>query len=707
MSSGRQRDLSDRDDLRALRERVDQLERLNAQLIDSEERLKILFEHAPDGYYISDLKGTLVDGNAAAERITGYKKGELIGKSLLKLRLLSAKDLLRAASLLARNVLGQSTGPDEFTLTRKDGDAITVEISTRPVRIGKRRLVLGIARDITERKRVEHQLRERTKELQAHYSLAEIAERDDISLDELYQELTDILPKSWQYEDIACAKIRIGDREFRTGNFAESRWKQSAPVKVAGVVIGTLDVNYLDERPDEDEGPFLKEERQLLDALAERLGRITERKRAEEALRESEEKYHLLFDLTWDWVYWLDGDYRFVYSSPSCERITGYSAEEFINDPALFMGIIHPEDRVLMAEHRKVLQSSAPHGELEFRIVRRDGEVRWIEHVCKPIVTAAGSRLGRRSDNRDITERRRTAEELRLSEARLKEAQRTARVGSWETNLLTAQVVWSDELCRLFEIAPEVIREGRDQVQAALVERIHPDDRAKYEEAIAQSGHQNARYDIEYRIRLSDGSQRYLHSQGGPTLDPAGNVVRLSGTVTDITERKQLEEQLALMARHDPLTGVLNRYALEELLEREASRSERYAHPIGFLMIDVNRFKEINDRFGHAMGDKVLQAIAAVIQHNIRDADILVRYGGDEFLVILPEINGETDVVRDRILAEVAGRNRTNPLLDFPVTLAIGSAHWSSASGQTMEQTLAETDKLMYEDKRRSQPPAM
>jgi diguanylate cyclase (GGDEF)-like protein/PAS domain S-box-containing protein len=198
-------------------------------------------------------------------------------------------------------------------------------------------------------------------------------------------------------------------------------------------------------------------------------------------------------------------------------------------------------------------------------------------------------------------------------------------------------------------------------------------------------------------------------SKAGKRIAVEGNVscrfkdekpISTRGIFRDVTERKQYEEQLARMARRDPLTGVLNRYALEELLKREASRSGRYAHPIGFLMIDINRFKEINDRFGHAMGDKVLQAVAEVIQHNVRDADILVRYGGDEFLVILPETNGETDVVKGRILAEVARRNKANPLLEFPVTLAIGSAHWSPGSGQTMEQILAETDKLMYEDKR-------
>jgi diguanylate cyclase (GGDEF)-like protein len=184
----------------------------------------------------------------------------------------------------------------------------------------------------------------------------------------------------------------------------------------------------------------------------------------------------------------------------------------------------------------------------------------------------------------------------------------------------------------------------------------------------------------------------------------------LEGIAAHIGEamvRKQFEEDLARMARHDPLTGALNRYALDELLEREASRSKRYTRPIGLLMIDINRFKEINDRFGHAMGDRVLQAMAEVLQKSLRGSDILVRYGGDEFLAVLPETDGETAVVKTRILDEVARRNEANPLLDFPVTLAIGTYHWSPGSGQTIDQALAEADRLMYEDKRgAAAPPA-
>jgi PAS domain S-box-containing protein len=126
---------------------------MTESLENSEKRLRILFESAPDGYYLSDLSGTLVDGNKAAEKITGYAKTELIGKSFSKL--LPRSQILKAAKLLGLNAAGKSTGPDEFVLNRKDGTQVTVEIRTHPVRIEDQRLVLGIARDITERKRGE------------------------------------------------------------------------------------------------------------------------------------------------------------------------------------------------------------------------------------------------------------------------------------------------------------------------------------------------------------------------------------------------------------------------------------------------------------------------------------------------------------------------------------------------------------------------
>jgi len=128
------------------------------ELKDSEERLKIMFEYAPDGYYLNDFKGNFIDGNRAAEKLTGYKRDELAGKSFLKLKLLPLKEIPKAATLLAKNALGQPTGPDEFTLKRKDGTRAEVEIRTFPVKIKGKTLVLGNVRDITVRKRREEVL---------------------------------------------------------------------------------------------------------------------------------------------------------------------------------------------------------------------------------------------------------------------------------------------------------------------------------------------------------------------------------------------------------------------------------------------------------------------------------------------------------------------------------------------------------------------
>ena len=140
-------------------EDVTEREEAGRKIRESEEKFRILFEYAPDAIYINDLKGNFVDGNNAAEKMTGYKREELVGKSFLRLNILPKDQIPKAAAALARNIAGKPTGPDEFTLIRKDGSRVEAEISTYPVKIAGKRFVLGIARDITERKKAEEELK--------------------------------------------------------------------------------------------------------------------------------------------------------------------------------------------------------------------------------------------------------------------------------------------------------------------------------------------------------------------------------------------------------------------------------------------------------------------------------------------------------------------------------------------------------------------
>ena len=139
---------------------------------------------------------------------------------------------------------------------------------------------------------------------------------------------------------------------------------------------------------------------------------ITDRKRAEEALKENEYKFQVLADFTYDWAYWIDREFNVIYSSPSCERITGYSSEDFIRDRDLIYRITYPDDRELFKKHTNEVNVNPAEGRLEFRIIHRDGSVRWLGHVCRPITDSAGMFLGTRVSNRDISDRKRAEETL-------------------------------------------------------------------------------------------------------------------------------------------------------------------------------------------------------------------------------------------------------------------------------------------------------
>lgn len=164
-------------------------------------------------------------------------------------------------------------------------------------------------------------------------------------------------------------------------------------------------------------------------------------------------------------------------------------------------------------------------------------------------------------------------------------------------------------------------------------------------------------------------------------------------------DRVSLQERLGEFAQlsvTDPLTGLLNRRYIEERLDEEISRSSRSGEPISFLMLDVDEFKSYNDRFGHPAGDEALRIVGAILQQNLRGADVAVRYGGEEFSVLLPDTNvEEAEAIAERIRSHV---ERT----EFPkrkVTVSIGVASRSSDDGEVADLVLA-ADKALFRAKK-------
>ncbi len=263
--------------------------------------------------------------------------------------------------------------------------------------------------EITERKQIEHDLVERMKELQVFYGVTRIAEKPGITLDELSQEVVNILPASWQYPEVTCARIAINGKEFETENYRDTEWKQSSDIKLHGEKIGIVEVSYLGKRPEIYEGPFLKEERRLIDAVAARLGRITESKRAEEALQESEERYRDLFENANDLIQSVTLDGRFGYVNKEWREMLGYSKEEVAS--LRLWDIIHPDCIPHCRElFQKVLSGEAVNN-IEAVFVAKDGKLITVEGNVN-YRSEGGKVISTRGIFRNVTERKQMERQL-------------------------------------------------------------------------------------------------------------------------------------------------------------------------------------------------------------------------------------------------------------------------------------------------------
>lgn len=206
-----------------------------------------------------------------------------------------------------------------------------------------------------------------------------------------------------------------------------------------------------------------------------------------------------------------------------------------------------------------------------------------------------------------------------------------------------------------------------------------------------------------YKIAVPIDESRIaaVYSPAPFTDDDVRMLELLIGHTAEALKRIKLQNELKEQAIRDPLTGLYNRRYLEEAMRTESSRAKRYDRPIGFVMVDIDRFKMINDRFGHQIGDQVLQDISGILRGQLRGSDVVARYGGDEFLIMLSEANGNIERVIERIKKSVSEWNRTGSPVDFPISLAFGTSSWHPGRYESVEAVLNMADQKMYEDKRK------
>ena len=309
----------------------------------------------------------------------------------------------------------------------EDGNVRHVEIHGHPVfdTEGNVTQMIEHCFDITERKQAEHCLRERLKELKIFYGIADIAGKPDITSDELYQQITDLIPQGWQYPEITCARVTINGKEFKTKNYGETEWKQSAYIKVGGSIAGSIDTFYLEEKPEINEGPFLKEERQLLDAVAERLGKITERKKLEEVLRESEKFSFSLLRNAPNPILVVNPDKTVKYVNSALEKLTGFSSTEIIGRKPPYPWWPEETLKLDISEFNEVLRSKGVR-KLKKLFKKKSGERFWVE-ITSTLVSSYGGREYYLSSWVDITEERRLRENMEFYISEITRAQEEER----------------------------------------------------------------------------------------------------------------------------------------------------------------------------------------------------------------------------------------------------------------------------------------
>jgi diguanylate cyclase (GGDEF)-like protein/PAS domain S-box-containing protein len=312
----------------------------------------------------------------------------------------------------------------------------------------------------------------------------------------------------------------------------------------------------------------------------------------------------------------------------------------------------------------------------------------YFETIKTPIWDVEGNAFGVLGIARDISERKRKDDEIM-------QVQALSHIGTWEWNVTKDEFIGSKESYRMFGMP-----EGKTVSLEEVLLRVIPEDRLWFEQEMMRASLEGTIQSKVIRTVDVNNAIRWVQADGSFIYKKDGKADKAVGILQDITERKLHEKQLETLANYDPLTGLANRSLLQSHLQNSIFQAKRHKTQIALVMFDLDRFKDINDSYGHSAGDELLQQVAQRFSTRLRDGDIISRLGGDEFAVIIDNLARPEDA--GRLAEEMIATLESGYKLSSGVSIHIGASAGivlCPDHGESASELMQHADAALYKAK--------
>ncbi|MBN1254210.1 MAG: PAS domain S-box protein [Deltaproteobacteria bacterium] len=665
---------------------VTEQRRTGDALRESEEELEAIFNDVRDGIVVLDLTGKIIKINKRITERTEYTEKDLVGKRFAVLKMLTPQSIAKMIASFPKTIAGRQGTPYEVEGYSKTGKKMIGEIYGALLRKrGKVTGVVAVMRDITERKQTEELLK---TERETFYSTLQESPNGVALIDKdgryLYINPQFTIITGYTLQDVPTGRDwfhkAYPEPEYRRQII--TMWKKDFDRKAIDRIL-SVTCNDGEVRAIEFKGTVLKDDRAIVI-----LTDITERKRAEEA-------YHAVVEQSLQGLHIIQ-DQREVFVNSAYAEMLGYTVEELLAlSPKQVRDLVHPEDRETIKKYyQNRLADIQQHQRYEFRVIRKDGSKRWVEafpsridYQGRPAVQVAMV---------DITERKKAEATLRNSEERY----RTLVESSTDAILMLDRerniVTCNQAFLKLFGYK-------KGEVEDKSTRIIHPSEESfrSYGKTAYTLIERVGSLREEWNLKRKDGTIFSAEIVTSPVRASDGTTTGYICIIRDITERKRAEEELEYMATHDVLTGLPNRTLFNDRLALALNHAQRFHNNLAVMLLDLDYFKDVNDTLGHTMGDQLLHAVGVRLTELLRKGDTVARSGGDEFLLLLPEM---TQVEYANTIAKKILQGFRQPFSfddhQLHITTSIGIAIYPD-DGNDADTLVKNADSAMYHAKQK------